>query len=38
MKNAGPVFSAKRMAEEYSEKYYQKALKSAGKPLPTQAE
>ncbi|MDH4233001.1 MAG: hypothetical protein OEW04_13350 [Nitrospirota bacterium] len=28
MKSTGPVFSARRMAEEYAGKFYQKALKS----------
>jgi len=29
MKSTGPVFSARRMVEEYARKFYQKALKSA---------
>jgi glucan phosphorylase len=32
IKIAGPVFSSKRMAQEYCGKYYQKALKSVPKP------
>ena len=30
MKSVGPVFSARRMVKEYSQKFYQPALKSAG--------
>jgi glucan phosphorylase len=31
MKSIGPLFCARRMVKEYSQKFYQPALKAAGK-------